>query len=333
MFFNEVELLEIRLQALNEFVDEFIIIESTQAFNGHKKEPILPKLEYLKKIYGAKVQFITRHESYKNIEDLKSRLFLNKHFSKTDSENILMLIDQNNDFDKNNLSSLLDTYQREACITYIKKLTNESDWIIFSDADELPDNIGNLKKLLNHKKDFKDKNKVVFSLMQHEFWYYPNIYHNSNWQGSIVAKSSDLQSYSLNYLRKKNGDLRINTALIDGFHGYHLTNMGGIDRIKTKIKSWAHQEFNNQLVLKSLEKRIIKGEDIFYRDSGTKTKKIEINDFFSENYSNAIEKSNLFLANDILYSNSSRIKKYFFKAQIKLINFLKKISILKKFFY
>ena len=37
MFFNEVELLEIRLSALNNKVDKFIVIESSQTFSGAKK--------------------------------------------------------------------------------------------------------------------------------------------------------------------------------------------------------------------------------------------------------------------------------------------------------
>ena len=37
IFYNEIELLYYRLSILNEYVDKFILVESTQTFTGHKK--------------------------------------------------------------------------------------------------------------------------------------------------------------------------------------------------------------------------------------------------------------------------------------------------------
>ena len=47
-----------------------------------------------------------------------------------------------------------------------------------------------------------------------------------------------LLSQSLDYYEKI-GDIRCNTGFLSGFHGYHLTSMGGLEMIKQKIMNWA----------------------------------------------------------------------------------------------
>ena len=49
-----------------------------------------------------------------------------------------------------------------------------------------------------------------------------------------MANKNQILKNSLDYYRRKSGSERINTRLFDGFHGYHLTNMGGVEMIKQK---------------------------------------------------------------------------------------------------
>jgi beta-1,4-mannosyl-glycoprotein beta-1,4-N-acetylglucosaminyltransferase len=42
-FYNELDILEIRLNVLNEVVDYFILVESTRTFSGKKKELVFDK--------------------------------------------------------------------------------------------------------------------------------------------------------------------------------------------------------------------------------------------------------------------------------------------------
>ena len=315
MFFNEVELLEIRLAALNNQVDKFIVIESSQTFSGTKKKLILSELSNLKKQYGSKLVLISRSEDFKSYKDIVLNLDKNKNFNSHESKKLIKILKSHTHYDKGNLNFVLDTFQREACLAYIARLTDLDDIIIFSDADELPDNILKIK-------DFYDKEenkKTVISLLQHEFWYYPNIYHDSKWEGSIVGISSEIIKCSLNYYRQKVNNKRINTANLKGFNGYHLTNMGGVDRLKTKIENWTHQEFNNNLIISNLEERIIRGEDVYGRTNGTVTKLIDLNEFYSEFYVKAIKESKLTKAKKIINSKPNFIKKIFNKILIKFI--------------
>ena len=320
MFFNEVELLKARLESLNEVVDKFIVIESNQSFKGDVKQPILPGLVDIKKKFGDKLVLITRNENYLNYQDLLCKLSTsNSNFSKEEGKYLCEIMASHDHYDKSKLHLLLDTFQREACSIYIKRLSNSDDLIIFSDADELPDNIDEIKKHFCFN-NIIDKNQQVISLRQHEFWYYPNIYHDSQWEGSLCGSSSQLTSSSLNWLRLKNGINRMNTNKMDTVNGYHLTNMGGIERLRTKIKNWTHQEYNNNHIINSLEKKIIRGEDIFMRKSGTVTKLVKLNEYYSESYRKNILASNLPLAKEIMYKKRNFINEVFNKIFLKIIN-------------
>ena len=320
MFFNEVELLEIRLSGLYDFVDKFIIIESSQTFSGLVKKSILQDLTNLKLKYGRKLELITRDEFFESYDDIVLNLSKSNNFNSNESEKIINILESHNHYDKKKLNLVLDTYQREACAPYIDRLCNKEDIIIFSDADELPDNINNIRNFFNIRKN----SKYIVSLLQHEFWYYPNIFHASDWEGSISGISSIITKKSLNYWRMKNGKKRINTLQLNGLHGYHLTNMGGMERLKTKIKNWSHQEFNNSFILKNLEEKIMKGEDIFGRTTGTVTKLIQLKEFYSKEYIPCIEESKLPKAKELVIAKPSILKILFNKLIIKIINFFKK---------
>ncbi len=322
MFFDEVEILEIRLAALNHIVDKFIVIESSQTFSGKKKRLVLNERSHLKKKYGDKLILISRKENFKSYQDIIANIDKNENFNSEESNKIINILKSHNHYDKSQINFVLDTFQREACATYIARLTDINDLIIFSDADELPDNILKIK-------DFYEKEenkKTIISLLQHEFWYYPNIYHDSKWEGSIVGLSSEIIKSSLNYHRQKVNGKRINTSALEGFYGYHLTSMGGVNRLKTKIKNWSHQEFNNKVILSNLEEKITRGEDVFGRTNGTVTKIIDLKDFYSKIYVKEIEKSNLPKAKKIINSKPNIIKLILNKVITKLINIKKKYN-------
>jgi len=88
LFFNELDLLEIRLEIMNPFVDKFVIVESDTTFSGIHKEFILEneldrfskykdkiiyhKVFYSDKIYENTWQGHQRNEIYKGIEKINN---------------------------------------------------------------------------------------------------------------------------------------------------------------------------------------------------------------------------------------------------------------------
>lgn len=318
MFFNEVQLLEIRLSALIDQVDLFIVVESNQTFTGKFKEHILPQLSYLKAKYGKKLLFLSRNEMFLDYKDILTKLkSKNSNFTIEETKHLIKILKSHNHYDKSKINLLLDSFQREACSIYIQRYCNKEDLVIFSDADELPDNLNDINNY------FLNKKLKPVSLLQHEFWYYPNIFHASTWEGSVAGYAHDFMVNSLNNFRIKNKSKRLNTITLSTFNGYHLTSMGGVEMLKKKIKNWTHQEFNNFHILNSLEDKIIAGEDIFMRTTGTVTRLVKLQEFYSDHYRKAIMNNSIPMANDLKNKKNNKFKKFFNKLILKIVNLLK----------
>ena len=145
MFFNELDILKIRCHALSDLVDFIVVVESTQTFAGHPKEPILPlaKSDICLKNRRAQLITITRVENISSYDDLIHKLENCDLCDFTRSE-CLDLLKKVIDFPtpvRQKPHLYLDRFQREACRVYISRLVSDEDIVFFSDADELPDNI------------------------------------------------------------------------------------------------------------------------------------------------------------------------------------------------
>lgn len=103
LFFNEIDLLEIRLNILYDYVDYFIITESDTTFSGNKK-----KLFFL--------------ENQSRFDKFKDKIIYNPIKI---PDNILVTWDR-------------EIYQRNAPIEKLKEISGDSDLIITSDIDEIP---------------------------------------------------------------------------------------------------------------------------------------------------------------------------------------------------
>ena len=150
MFFNETDLLRIRYSCLKDFVDYIVVIESNQTFTGNRKQHILPTLQFNpgSSVASAKVITISRSEFFYSYDDLVCQLRQNT-VSDFSQEECLMLLSKVLEFPldiRSSPSLYLDRFQRECCSVYINRLASDGDLILFSDADELPDNILDLCK-------------------------------------------------------------------------------------------------------------------------------------------------------------------------------------------
>ena len=320
MFFNEVELLEIRLHSLRDYIHTFVVIESSQTFTGMSKNLVLPKLHYLMDLYGDQLVFISREESHDTTirfyEDIPylSKWFPNEIAEKISSNTASTL----NSIKCPRPDAILDTFQRESCLYYILKYAHDHDFILFSDADELPDNLCLLPSIL------ESSNSSFISLRQHEFWYYPNMYVHSDWLGSLFSTPQAFLAFpSLNYLRHKTGKDRPNTFSTTTAHGYHMTSMGGAERIRQKLNSWAHQELVNPIVLSKIESNISSGHDIFYRSSNQAAVKIDLHQYYSPSFVESIKQGSLTLPSSLVRSYRTRLFTFLVRLFSKVYSFLK----------
>ena len=242
-YFNEDHIVDLRLHILDEYVDYFVISESTKTHQGKNKKLNFDIKNFSK--FKNKIKFV--------IADYKEDINFDNH---TGGE------------------SAIEQHQRNSLIEGIKNASSE-DLIILSDSDEIPD----LKKLSQIK---KNKKFIAFSQKMFMYKLNLQNLGESNWMGSRIAKKKNLKSMQeLRNLKFKNYPFwrldKLNQQIING--GWHFSFLQSPDQILNKIKSFSHGEFDQKnLNTKIIEKKILENKDIFGR--GNKLEKVYIDDSY-----------------------------------------------------
>ncbi|AEF53545.1 glycosyl transferase [Marinomonas posidonica] len=324
LFFQELDLLEIRLSYLYEYVDAFLIVEACQTFTGKPKEFVFEKNKKRFEKYSSKIIYYKIEDSHDNYASIVEFL-TNKN---TDSSlRVLSILESHQHYSKDQIHWVLDSYHRE-CLHIPMADFDDDDIILVSDLDEIP-------SISTFSDSQKEKEKIKpYVYQQHEFRYFLDYYKATDWLGTISSRYSLIKNTSFNLLRMDSKIIR-NLVSKDSVKnaGYHFTSCGGIEMIKEKIQSWGHQEFNNPLILSNLEKNINEGRDIFMRDSGTNLTRVALNDkhFFDSEISIILERyQDLISVRDINIQTDSYLKRITQKTTLNLFKLIYKIKILLK---
>jgi beta-1,4-mannosyl-glycoprotein beta-1,4-N-acetylglucosaminyltransferase len=225
IFYNEIEMLNYRLNILDEFVDFFVLVESTHTHIGKPKD-----------LYFEK--------NKEKFEKFKDKII---HIIVDDFPFIYPNIDFNNEEQWKN-----EHFQRNAIKRGIDKIDmNLDDVLIISDLDEIPDT-----NLINAIKNdsFGIKNHV-YSLEQNFFYYNLNSLHKNKWyKAKLVSYDTYLNSKSSSCEEIRSGESEI--FIYNG--GWHLSYFGDKYFIQNKLQNFTHQEYNNELYtnLENIQKRI-----------------------------------------------------------------------------
>ena len=248
MFYDEEMILDFRLNYLNDYVDQFVIIESSYTHSGKKRKLIFDIKKYSK---------------------FKDKIF----YKVLDEEPTgLSEIGKKDDYDKKNSKYILNALKRENFQrNYISQgLQNASsdDIVIISDVDEIP----NLEE--NNLKDLK--NKII--LFNQKFFYYKfNLKLQSfDWYGSKACKKANLISpqWLRNIKSKKYPFWRFDTLFSKTKYqniilikkgGWHFSNMKTPESIEKKMSTYLHhREYDlNPLGAKKI-KEIMKNKKAIY---------------------------------------------------------------------
>jgi beta-1,4-mannosyl-glycoprotein beta-1,4-N-acetylglucosaminyltransferase len=84
---------------------------------------------------------------------------------------------------------------------------------------------------------------------------------SEDWAGTIVTRYKNIKNACLNHLRTP---WRTNYVFIDNA-GWHFSFMGGPDRVKIKLESYGHQEFNNDYVKNDIENKLANNLEVLGR--------------------------------------------------------------------
>lgn len=246
-YFNEEHIADLRFNILNDFVDKFIIVESTIDHQGKPKKLHFDINKYKK--FKNKIKYIIVDDTPKSL--------IKPHAGG---------------------ESLVEKHQRNS-ITKGLTNANENDLIILSDVDEIPD----LKKLNQYD---KSKYGVFSQRMFMYKLNFLNI-KEDNWHGSKICLKKNLKSPQwLRDLKFKEYPFwrvdKVKNIQIINNGGWHFAYLQTPENISKKIKSFAHGEFNKSHITNedSIKSKIEKGQDIFER--GFNLKKIQIDTSFPE---------------------------------------------------
>ena len=153
-YFNEDHIADLRFNILNEYVDFFVIVESTVNHQGQTRKLHFDKNKYKK--FHNKIIYIEVDDTPDNIKK-----------PHTGGE------------------SLVEQYQRNSIMKGLNK-SQDNDLIILSDVDEIPD--------LNKLKFFDKNKYAVFSQKMFMYKLNLLNLNENNWHGSKICLKKNLKS-------------------------------------------------------------------------------------------------------------------------------------------
>jgi|GEM_PF-4844939 len=226
LFYNELDLLELRLRELYDDVDFFVITEVDKTFSGKNK----PFTYHLNKERFAEFQdkIIYNPIITDDIANYKLK------YKYTDMNLGLDYKHQGRLPKELPISVKREIDHRDSCIVAITKFAEPEDIILLSDVDEIP-NVLVIRQL---------RKRPIFEtsyLEMKHYMYRLNCRVQSTWFGTVAFNFTAIQQNSLDNLRYASCDPANvpGTPIANG--GWHLSYMGGEKAIEEKLDALAWQ--------------------------------------------------------------------------------------------
>lgn len=247
LFNGELDLLEIRFNLLNDYVDYFVISEYDETHSGIKKEFYFENNKHLFEKFHNKIIYTKIDSPTQEDLDTVSNLY-GLHGYRTFQQ---------------------DAYEKDSIKKVLEKHCNDDDIIIWSDLDEIPN-----PDVLKELNSFYDSN-VVYNFSQDNFQGYLNWIETTGtihsqtmdfdcdgrrrWIGTKMFSFSILKKYTMTQMRRELPNEN-NSRIYPG--GWHWSTVGSpnknsfYERVMRKIKGCSHIELNNETLLSQVAKRI-----------------------------------------------------------------------------
>ncbi|MDE6664059.1 MAG: glycosyl transferase GT17 family protein [Lachnospiraceae bacterium] len=296
-FFNELDILKLRLHIMAPYVDKFVIEEAAVTFSGEPKPMIFAQNRKMFAEFEDKIIYVPVEKTPSEITVTHER----------------------------------DKYQKNQLIRGLENC-DADDIIIFSDVDEIP----NPKVLKGVIENF-DASKVYhlaqrmfycFLNMEEisgsllsitgEFAGVPK----KQWLGTKVCSFGNLPEEGIVFLREVSPSDASSVRVADG--GWHFGYMGGngeknvARRISEKVQAAAHQEYNEAKYLREAVDRLLCGGDIFGRDA--KFIRVDIDESYPDYLREHMEEYDYLIAPPV-----SKIRIAFKKGILAVKGFLRKL--------
>lgn len=257
-FFNELDILNLRLHILDPYVDKFIIEEATVTFSGEAKELCFEKNKEMFQEFLPKIEYIVVDNS-----------------------------------PVDTTTHLRDKFQKNA----LKKgLVNagDDDMIILSDVDEIPNPkvIQELKEHFDPNKVYHLAQRMFYCFINMEevsgnllsiTGEFPGV-ERKMWLGTKIFAKRSIPQDGIIQLREASVTAPNAVRVSNG--GWHFGYMGSLHeanvskRIGEKVVAAAHQEYNKQDILAEAKYRLMLGEDMFGRNA--RFERVEVDESYPE---------------------------------------------------
>ena len=248
MFFDEEQILDLRLNVLNEIVDFFVIVESIYNHKGEKRELVFDKNKFNK--FKDKIIYLVHDVIPKQIETI----------NQNDSEN-----------EKNRKYIMNAVYRENSQRNYISQGIKEAemnDIILISDVDEIP----KFEKI-----NIREITNKIIMFKQYMFHYKYNLFlPNFKWTGTKAVRKKNLISpqwlrntkdrnypiYRIDtfFSKKKYNNIKI---IEDG--GWHFSNIKTPKMLNHKFRSYLHHlEFDKAKINENDIQKLINNKQAIY---------------------------------------------------------------------
>ena len=244
-FFNELDMLKLRLEIMDPVVDKFVISEATETFSGLKKPLYYEENKELFAKFAHKIIHVVVEdtpEGYTHDRDTFQKNAVGRGLTDCKDEDIILFSDLDEIPNPKKVKEILADFDPEKVYHFAQRM-----FYCYLNMEEISG------KLLSYAGDFEGVEK-------------------KQWIGSKLCsykllKEKGWQLGELRFPERKEVGIRV----ADG--GWHFGYMGGKGekdvkaRIAQKVKSAAHYEYNKEEILESTADMIRAGKDIFGRDA------------------------------------------------------------------
>ena len=261
LFFNELDLLELRLKTLNSVVDYFVITEVDETFSGKPKKLIFKQNMTRYKKYTKKI--IYNPISKEQLKDLKTAKWSNYV---SDLNNVLSHKHSGRPAKEIKRSLKREISHRDSAILGFFKKARPYDYILLSDLDEIPNPMA-------IKKTIKKSINVPHYFKMDWFLYWINNKVSEPWFGTVLFHFKDLKGNSLDNFRFASSDEKKVPGKIVKNGGWHFSYLGGIESVKRKLEAHPFQGYKaliaillDKLKLRKFKNTIKNNKDILLQN-------------------------------------------------------------------
>ena len=258
-FYNEVDLLELRLETVQDVVDHFVLIEAPSTFSGRTKPLYFQENSRLFAKYQSRISVLT-----------------------------VSLPQNSSPFER-------EWHQLNAVKEYLLQNFDEDDVILWGDVDEIPNPelIVDIEKITNCNKIAYFAQRMFYYYInceevKHRLLSFAGEFsgvrkREKRWLGTKAIAIRNIGERSMIDLRSP-GLKQSGIRLANG--GWHFSFCGGLEpgaalnqRVLDKVGAYSHQELVTREFLDDLPTRLKRNQDLFGR-RGPKFKIVTLNDSF-----------------------------------------------------